>query len=97
MAVLVPLLFVPAIVLFAISVVNMVRASQHVRHDQRWNTRLNVVIWLSEYRTKTVFDAQGEVLIRRARRFRRLFLRYCLFLLIVLLAIGAYDRWGPAP
>lgn len=94
MSLIVPILFLPAVFLFATSVVNMVRASQHMRHDQRWQTRLNVVVWLSEYRTKATFDAEGQALIRRARKYRRWFLRYCLFLLIVLLGIGAFENLG---
>ncbi|MGI3185286.1 hypothetical protein [Nioella aestuarii] len=94
MSFVVPILFLPAFVLFAVAVINLLRAMFHVRHDQRWETRLNIVIWLSEYRTKTTFDETGQVLIRRARKYRSWFLKYCLFLLLVLLAVAIFGPGG---
>lgn len=90
MSILIPLLFLPAFGFFALAFVDAMRATQHVRHDQRWETRVNPAIWLAEYRTKATFDEAGQRLVGRARRYRRWFLIYCLFLLAALLGIAAF-------
>ncbi|MFN3144354.1 MAG: hypothetical protein ACE368_03380 [Paracoccaceae bacterium] len=95
MSILIALLFLPAIGLFIASAVCFARATGHVRHDKRWTDRLNFATWLSEYRTRTSFDDTGQRFVRAARRYRRWFLRYCLFLLLVLLATQFFGSGTP--
>lgn len=82
------LLFLPALVLWAIGLVNMLRAIHDVRHDQASASRINPLFWLSEWRTETRFGEAGQRAARRAQQARRWFLWYCLFLLVVLLVLG---------
>jgi hypothetical protein len=87
MQILIPLLFLPAICLWLLAVINLLRATQNVRHDQNVASRMNPVIWLSEWRTKATFTEDGQRQMAFAKRMRKAFLLYCVFLLIVLLSL----------
>lgn len=86
-------LFLPAIVVWLVALVSFLGATRHVRHDQGYLNRINPVVWLSQWRAKATFDERGQLLLGRARLARRWFLRYCMFLVVLLLGLAL---WAPA-
>ena len=79
------LLLIPALALWMAVTADVLRTPRHVTHDRNYATRPAPPIRLPGWMSGTKRTRRNQAEVFRARRIRRWFLIYCIFLFVVLL------------